>query len=79
VSVYAIDPLNGVLTPIEREPVRGSISRNMALTADGQWALVAGQLSNTLAVFRVDTSTGELTYANQMASVPTPIAIVIED
>ena len=79
VSVYAIDPLNGELTPIEREPVRGSISRNMALTADGQWALVAGQLSNTLAVFRVDTSTGELTYANQMASVPTPMAIVIEN
>jgi len=79
VSVYAVDQQNGALTPVEREPVRGSISRNMAFTANGQWALVAGQLSNTLAVFRVDADTGELTYADQMASVPTPMAIVIEN
>lgn len=79
VSVYAIDQHNGTLSPVEREPVRGSISRNMALTADGQWAMVAGQLSNTLAVFKVDASTGELVYTNQMAPVPTPMAIVIEN
>ena len=78
VSVYAIDPHNGELTPVEREPVCGSISRNMAITADGNWALVAGQLSNTLAVFRIDTASGELTYTNQMVSVPTPMSIVIE-
>jgi len=79
VSVFSIDQQNGELTPVEREPVRGSISRNMAFTADGQWALVAGQLSNTLAVFRVDNANGELTYVDQMASVPTPMAIVIEN
>jgi len=79
VSVFSIDERNGELTPVEREPVRGSISRNMAFTADGQWALVAGQLSNTLAVFRVDAASGELTYVDQMASVPTPMAIVIEN
>jgi len=79
VSVFSIDQQTGVLTPVEREPVRGSISRNMAFTANGQWALVAGQLSNTLAVFRVDASSGELTYVDQMASVPTPMAIVIEN
>lgn len=79
VSVFSIDQQNGELTPVEREPVRGSISRNMAFSADGRWALVAGQLSNTLAVFRVDDSSGELTYVDQMASVPTPMAIVIEN
>ena len=79
VSVFSVDQENGELTPVEREPVRGSISRNMAFTHNGQWALVAGQLSNTLAVFKVDTASGELTYVDQMASVPTPMAIVIEN
>jgi 6-phosphogluconolactonase len=68
----------GRLTPVQREPVRGSISRNIAFVRSGRWALVAGQESNTLALFEVDTATGMLSYTRQIKAAPTPMAIVIE-
>lgn len=79
VSVFIINQDNGTLTPVEREPIRGSISRNINFTADGKWALVAGRDSSTLAVFHVDSKTGKLQYIQPIYSLPTPMAIVIDN
>ena len=78
ISVFTINAETGELLPVQREPVRGTISRNIVFTDDGRWALVAGRDSNTLALFEVSTETGKLRYAHKMVSVPTPMAIVIE-
>lgn len=78
VSVFTINDQTGKLTPVEREPVRGTISRNIAFDDSGQWALVAGRDSNTLALFEVELATGKLRYTGQIKSVPTPMSIVIE-
>lgn len=78
VSVFAIDQETGRLTPVQREPVRGSISRNIAFDASGRWALVAGHDSNTLALFEVDPDTGKLSYTRQIQAIPTPMAIAVE-
>ncbi len=53
------------------EQVRGSTPRNFNLTPDGQWLLAAGQLSNTLAVFSLDATSGKMTFHQQSAFVPT--------
>ncbi len=76
VSVFAIADNTGKLVPVEREPVRGTIARNMAIDASGRWALVAGRDSNTLALFEVNTDSGELRYSGHIQYVPTPMAIV---
>lgn len=77
VSVFAIDAASGRLMPVQREPVRGSISRSIAIDGSGHWALVAGQASNTLALFAVDAVTGTLSYTRQMAAIPTPMEIAM--
>lgn len=75
VSVFGIDSLSGELRPIEREAIRGSISRNINFDKSGRWALVAGTESNTLSVFAVDLASGELKL-KEVLSVPSPMAIV---
>jgi 6-phosphogluconolactonase len=78
VSVFKIDQSSGRLSPVEREPIRGSISRNLAFDADGHWALVAGRASNTLSIFAIDQDSGELTYNRKLYQVPSPLSIVID-
>lgn len=79
VSVFSIDQKIGKLTPVEREPVRGSISRNIVITDDGMWALVVSKLTNSLAVFQVDQKTGELTFmSGHIYPMTTPRAIVLD-
>lgn len=78
VSVFAIDARDGALMPVEREPVRGSVARNMNFDDTGHWALVGGRDSNTLALFRIDPDSGEMRYAHQVVHVETPMAIVFQ-
>lgn len=78
VSVFSIDQSSGRLSPVEREPIRGSISRNIAFDTSGQWALVAGRASNTLAIFSIDQNSGELSYSRNLYQVPSPLSIVID-
>ena len=79
VSVFAINQTTGKLTAVEREPVRGSISRNIAITDDGRWALVVSKLTNSLAVFDVNQTTGELTFMrNHIYSIQAPRSIVLD-
>lgn len=78
VSVFAINQLTGELTPIEREAIRGSISRNINFDKSGRWALVAGTGSHTLGIFNVDLTSGELHFTEQVLSLRSPMAIVFE-
>ncbi len=79
VSVFAVDAEKGTLSPVEREPVRGSISRNIVITEDGKWAIVAAVKSNTVAVYEVDENTGEMRFLyDHLYKVPNARAIVID-
>ena len=78
VSVFQIDANSGRLSPVEREPIRGSISRNMVVTEDGQWAMVAGTKSHTVAVFKVNQTDGSLQFLrNHLYTVPHARSIVL--
>ena len=78
VAVFKIDQNTGAISPVETEPIRGSISRNIDFSASGEWAFVVGRMSNTLAVFRLDKNTGELAYNHQLYSIPSPYSIVVD-
>jgi 6-phosphogluconolactonase len=76
ISVFSVNPADGLLTLVEREPIRGSCPRNFNLTPDGRWLVAAGQDSNTLSVFRIDQENGELVFNRRIVNVPTPICVL---
>ena len=76
IAVFAIDPVIGSLTPVEREAVRGSWPRNFNIDPSGRWLVVAGQYSNTLASFAIDQATGALSYTRSIVSVPGPVRVL---
>jgi len=78
VTAYLADPGTGQLEVIEVEPVRGAWPRNINMDPTGQWLLAAGADSNTISVFKIDQTTGKLTYQpKSIINVPEPICILI--
>ena len=61
---YRIDQTSGALTLIEQESSHGVTPRQFSLSKDGKLLLVGNQNSNTVAVFRVDPATGDMTFAS---------------
>jgi 6-phosphogluconolactonase len=61
---YRIDQTTGALTLIEQESSRGVTPRQFSLSKDGQLLLVGNQNSDTIAIFRVDPATGDMTFVN---------------
>src|SRR4029079_2247585 len=51
---YMINPTTGALTFIEEEDSHGVTPRQFSLSKDRRFLVVGNQLSNTVAVFRVD-------------------------
>lgn len=77
VTVYRADPATSALNVIQVQPVRGAFPRNINLSPDGGWLLAAGADSNTVAVHKVNPTTGELTYQTKgVINVPAPICIL---
>ena len=77
ISVFKVNPLDGKLTAVEREPIRGSISRHFTFDSTGKWMIVAGQHSNTLAVFHVSQTDGSLQYSRNIAAIPRPSCVLL--
>ena len=75
IAVFAVDQQTGMLTFVEREPIRGSWPRNFGVDPTGKWLLAAGAESSTVAVFRIDQETGRLYFTRQVISVPGSICV----
>jgi 6-phosphogluconolactonase len=78
ITVFSVNPVNGELSQIQVENVRGATPRNFNLTPDGKWLLAAGQLSNTLGVFSVDEASGLITFHQQSIFAPTAICVLFD-
>lgn len=76
IAVFAVDPANGALTPVEVTPCGGKNPRNFSLSPDGAWLVCANQNSNSLAVFRVDARTGRVTPTGHTADLPLPVCVL---
>jgi 6-phosphogluconolactonase (cycloisomerase 2 family) len=59
---YMINPTTGALTVIEQEDSHGITPRQFSLSKDRRFLVVGNQNSNTIAVFRVDPATGNMTF-----------------
>lgn len=76
ITAFRVHQESGELSVIERENVRGATPRNFNLDPSGRWLIAAGQDSNTLAVFELDPTSGELTYNRSCVSSPAPICVL---
>jgi len=80
VTVYRASPATGRLTVTEVEPIRGSWPRSIGMDSSGKWLLAAGAQSNTISVFEIDQTTGELTFpTGRIINVPGVICVLLND
>jgi 6-phosphogluconolactonase len=75
IAVFAVDPGNGHLTPVEHVPTAGRSPRNFAIEPAGRYLLAANQKSDTVAVFRIDPDTGRLSPTGQTVEVGAPVCL----
>ncbi len=67
---------DGALEIIESIPAGVTVPRDFAYDPSGRWLVAAGQNDNTLAVFAVDPSTGQLSPTDHTANVAKPVCVV---
>ncbi len=75
IAVFAVNPKDGTLTPVETDSTGGKTPRNFVLDPTGGWLLAANQDSDDIVVFRVDAGTGHLTPSGEVLQVPSPVCV----
>jgi 6-phosphogluconolactonase len=75
IAVFAINPHNGTLSPIQDAPTGGKTPRNFAIDPTGAWLFAANQESNTITLFRVDSHTGRLTRTQSVLRTGKPVCV----
>ena len=76
IGVYAINPEDGRLTPVEYASTQGKTPRSFALDSTGSYLIAANQESNSLVEFRINPNTGHLTPTGQKFYIQAPACVV---
>ncbi|MGV3616503.1 MAG: lactonase family protein [Fimbriimonas sp.] len=69
---------DGTLKAMEVQPLGVKTPRSFAIDSSGKWMVVAGQNSNNLESFRIDTRTGQLMPTGLKASIGSPVCVVFD-
>lgn len=75
IAVFQIDPVTGNLKLLGNKACGGDGPRNIALSPDENFLLVANQHSNNIVTLKRDKTSGLLRYSHQ-TEAPTPVCIV---
>jgi 6-phosphogluconolactonase len=73
--VYATEPRTGLLDLVQRTACGGTSPWSLSLHPSGKWLLVANLVSDTVNLFSIDASSGELTDTGLAVSIPSPDCI----
>ncbi len=76
IAVFAIDPREGTLTPVEQVLTQGKTPRNFSIDPTGEYLFAANQGSDNIVVFRIDQKTGRLTPTGNVLKTPSPVCLV---
>ncbi len=76
IVTFAVSPVDGRLTLLDRIPCGGKVPRHLALDPSGRWLLVANQTSDNIAVLARDVRSGRLTEAAKSFPLSTPHCLV---
>ncbi len=76
IQVFAVNPDNGTLRPVQTISTQGKEPRGFALDPTGRFLFVGNQQSNNLIVFAVDGKTGELTDTGKHLEIGSPVDVL---
>lgn len=77
IAIFEVNTNNGNLKLIGHEPTLGNSPRNFSLSPNGNFLLVANQLTNNIVSFKRDKKTGLLEFIHQIEA-PTPVCILFK-
>jgi 6-phosphogluconolactonase len=75
IGVYAIDPNDGTLAPVQESLTGGVMPRSFALDPTGKFLLAANELSNNIVVFAIDQNNGKISKTGEEIQVDTPVCL----
>ena len=75
ITVFAIDPVKGTLSPIEYTPTQGKTPRSFEIDPTGRLLFAENQKSDNIVIFRINTKTGRLTPTGQVLEVASPVCV----
>ena len=73
IVIFAVDPANGHLKLVGRQPSLGKSPREFAIDPTGNWLIVGNQNSDTVYVFRRDQQTGLLGANPKRIEIGSPV------
>ena len=75
--VYTIGA-DGKLTWLQDLSAEVKVPRGFGIDAAGQWLITGGQTDDKIAVFKIDSATGKLSFTGQTAKVGAPICVLFD-
>lgn len=75
IAVFAVDPSEGTLAPVEHIATQGRNPRHFSIDPTGRWLIAANQDGNNLVVFAVDATTGRLTPTGRTLALGAPVCV----
>ena len=79
ISVFDVDSQSGNLKRVQIENARAITPRNFNVSPSGEWLLVAGQASHTLAAFSIERDTGRIVFHQNSVYAPSCICVMFDD
>jgi 6-phosphogluconolactonase len=77
IAVFAVDPEEKTLTPVEYAPIQGQTPRNFVIDPSGAYLFSENQNTNNIVQFSRDATTGKLTPTGQvLTEVESPVCMV---
>jgi 6-phosphogluconolactonase len=75
IAVFAVDPGNGTLKPVEEVSSRGVMPRQFTIDPTGKYLLAANQASDDIAILAIDRATGRLAPTRKVVKVNSPSCV----
>jgi len=75
IGVFAIDSSAGTLSDVEQVSPGGTMPRNFAIDPTGSYLFSGNELSGTVTVFHIDSSSGRLTPTSTVLKIDVPVCI----
>jgi 6-phosphogluconolactonase len=76
IAVFAVDPANGWLRPVDYQPSEGKTPRFFAIDPTGRFMYVANEESDAIVIFAIDTGSGKLAVTGGAVKSGSPVCIV---
>jgi 6-phosphogluconolactonase len=76
VAIFAVDPANGGLRPVDYQQSQGKTPRFFAIDPTGRFMFVANEDSDTIATYAIDAETGKLSATGDVVKTGSPVCIV---